>query len=328
MSAPVFKYLTPEGARRFLKSWALRITPADQFNDPFEMRPLISIDRGSLLKQAPLQVRQSLVEMIIKNYLPGGAEQVTESDAMMAQTFVSYVMKDLSADAEADFLVKVRRQLPGLETKYLSEIQSQIYELYLDGLKKAEARIPEYIQQAERALHDAIPRHIGVLCMSSSAKHPLMWAHYAESHKGVLLEFDSAAPCFNRRRHNTDDLGCLWRVGYSDTRPALRLEGSGEGTFSSLALTKALEWAYEQEQRLLWPLSLADRQVETDIGPIHLIEIPPSALISVTVGCKADKGLVAGVIQQVSDVKEQSAIVIRQALVDEKAFALRYENIQ
>lgn len=312
---------------RFLRSWAFRITPPDQFNDPFEMRPMLSIDSGTLMKQAPVLVREELVKMIVENYVPGGAKALTETDAAMAGSFVSYLLRELSEDSEREFLFKVMTRQPQTDLKQFVTAQSQFRQLYLDGLAKAEAQIPEFMRLAERALHEEIPRHVGVLCMSGSDKHPLMWGHYAESHKGALLEFNANAPCFNRRRHDEDEFGYLRRVGYSETRPTLDVDGSAEESFASLALTKPLEWAYEQELRLLWPLSFADDQVEAALGPIHLIKIPSSALMSITVGCKADNAFLTEVIQHVLKEKPQSSIAIRRAVIDRRAFAFHYESV-
>src|SRR6185503_592987 len=40
---------------------------------------------------------------------------------------------------------------------------------------------------------DSFTAKYGVLCFSASSKSPLMWAHYAEAHKGVCLGFDIPA---------------------------------------------------------------------------------------------------------------------------------------
>lgn len=285
---------------------------------------MLSIESGTLMKQAPALVREELVKMIVENYVPGGAKSLTKADAAMASGFVSYLLRELSEDLEREFLLTVMARQPKTDLKQLASAQNQLHRLYVDGLAKAEAQIPAFMGLAERALHDAIPLHLGVVCLTESGKHPLMWGHYSESHKGALLEFNAQAPCFNRRRHDKDDFGYLRRVRYSENRPTMDMDSSDEEIFSSLALTKPLEWAYEQELRLLWPLSLADDEVETPSGPIHLIRIPPSAVISITVGCKADDRFVAEVISQV--VEAQSPIAIRRAVIDAKAFAFHYER--
>ena len=48
-----------------------------------------------------------------------------------------------------------------------------------------------------------------------------------------------------------------------------------------------MEWAYEQEVRIFLPLSEADPPAASDANgtPVHLIDVPPGALRSVTLGC-------------------------------------------
>jgi hypothetical protein len=88
-----------------------------------------------------------------------------------------------------------------------------------------------------------------------------------------------------------------------------------------------LEWAYEQELRLLWPLELADRRVEMPEGSIHLLDVPPAALLSVTLGCKAADRFAVEIVRLISDVGAKAKISIRKAVVDETAFSLNYRDV-
>jgi hypothetical protein len=82
----------------------------------------------------------------------------------------------------------------------------------------------------------------GVICMSKGWESPLMWAHYADSHKGIVLGFDVPDEAF-------------YKVCYVKKRPTLRDMGLnilGDITpdeMKRLIRTKAAGWAYEQEYR-------------------------------------------------------------------------------
>jgi len=82
----------------------------------------------------------------------------------------------------------------------------------------------------------------GVICMSKGWESPLMWAHYADSHKGIVLGFDVPDEAF-------------YKVCYVKKRPTLRdmrLNILGDITpddMKRLIRTKAAGWAYEQEYR-------------------------------------------------------------------------------
>ena len=78
-----------------------------------------------------------------------------------------------------------------------------------------------------------------------------MWAHYAEKHSGVCLGFDIP-----------DDL--LVKVAYTNARievpfgPDLPSKGLSEELLVKLLSTKAMDWSYEREFRVLSQLTEKD----------------------------------------------------------------------
>lgn len=87
----------------------------------------------------------------------------------------------------------------------------------------------------------------GVLCMSKNWDSPLMWAHYADSHKGIVLGFDVPERAF-------------YKVDYVKDRPRLAdlglsaLDDITPEQIKTLTRTKAAGWTYEQEYRAFLPL--------------------------------------------------------------------------
>ncbi|MGE9268429.1 MAG: DUF2971 domain-containing protein [Verrucomicrobiales bacterium] len=85
---------------------------------------------------------------------------------------------------------------------------------------------------------------IGIICMSSSAKEPVLWSHYADNHHGVALEFDYLT-----------EKGDLSEVRYSDKRPIIdanRLhdETHLRETLKPMIDQKSTGWSYEKEYRV------------------------------------------------------------------------------
>lgn len=81
----------------------------------------------------------------------------------------------------------------------------------------------------------------GVLCLSEHTHGPvslLMWAHYAQSHAGLVFEFDTNGPFFRRF--------FIRPVKYRNNRPVFSRDGDSREIF----LTKSEEWRYEAEWRL------------------------------------------------------------------------------
>jgi len=84
----------------------------------------------------------------------------------------------------------------------------------------------------------------GVICFSGDPLQPLMWAHYASSHKGIVLEFDEANPLFKQASF----------VEWTTTKPVWNIIQTGviKGKpLSSSPGAKSLDWKYEQEYRLI-----------------------------------------------------------------------------
>ena len=71
-----------------------------------------------------------------------------------------------------------------------------------------------------------------------------MWAHYADHHRGTVIEFDENHEFFNRRVGPEDDFRHFRKVSYTETRPTIFLSDS---TAVEFFYFKSKEWEYEQE---------------------------------------------------------------------------------
>lgn len=104
-----------------------------------------------------------------------------------------------------------------------------------------------------------------VLCLTETPDNILMWAHYAESHKGIVLRLRSIP-------ENDSIFGIAKPVQYVDKLPDLMSEDkiiallSGSGRVSEtvmmekLIYTKSADWKYERE----WRISAGDGWNKSD----------------------------------------------------------------
>ncbi len=122
---------------------------------------------------------------------------------------------------------------------------------------------------------------LGILAFTEDHNNPLMWAHYADQHRGVVVEFDFAQPFFmdslkvvdgRQSRFGKDPLGEVYefpeKVDYRFDFPNFRrAESSAPDSMSDyhwkkfhrgVLFTKANEWIYEKEQRTVVRLRDAD----------------------------------------------------------------------
>ena len=89
-------------------------------------------------------------------------------------------------------------------------------------------------------------RTTGILCFSKDWNSPVMWAHYAERHKGVCLGFDVA-------KSSSSGETLLAPVSYVKHRLSWPRE-RGEEFLDRILLTKFDHWSYEHECRMLLKL--------------------------------------------------------------------------
>ena len=116
-------------------------------------------------------------------------------------------------------------------------------------------------------LHDEQVRGgIGVYCLTEHPDNLLMWSHYAASHSGVCLEFDSAVIPF----------AIAQEVKYQKKRaPVSRATETADISMEKALLTKSDDWNYEHEWRV----------VEYLQGP-GVYEIPENALTGLILGAR------------------------------------------
>ncbi|MGQ0430349.1 MAG: DUF2971 domain-containing protein [Gammaproteobacteria bacterium] len=112
---------------------------------------------------------------------------------------------------------------------------------------------------------------------------PLPWSHYADSHRGVCLHFDSSVL----------PIKLAFAVEYSDEYPTVKVPRTEQTDWTgvkSMLLRKSKMWSYEQEHRV-FQLKYADgtslnlfRQWEGDVA------IAPSRVCTaITLGCRMEQ---------------------------------------
>ena len=86
--------------------------------------------------------------------------------------------------------------------------------------------------------------NLGVLSLSANPTNILLWSHYASSHTGLCFKF--------RATNNTPFFGCAQKVNYESDYPVIDLlkDDPGKQTDAFL-LTKAIDWHYEDEWRII-----------------------------------------------------------------------------
>ncbi|WED28124.1 DUF2971 domain-containing protein [Vibrio sp. DW001] len=148
----LYKYTAPDGIIS-LKNKSFKITPPNQFNDPYEFIPRISNGTDHEEMKKYLLDEENLVEfyeeVIEQELFKGTYEEFKDDIVNSADRFVSTIVdntmdKDTQWQSAQDFL----------------EIISQI---------------------------------VGVFCLTKCPSNILMWSHYASSHTGIVIGIEEGS---------------------------------------------------------------------------------------------------------------------------------------
>jgi hypothetical protein len=175
-----------ENVQRLVERSDIRVSRAEEFNDPFDCAPIIT--------PFPPEIRERLV------------------------------VKEME-DPKYDGLPK--------------EARAQIRDHLITVLS---------VPDASKREHTNTVREWGIYCLCAAYSSVLMWSHYADSHRGICIEFEAHPLLF----------GAADKVRYSEDRPIAdvadvysgRKEDAIRFRDASL-LTKGADWSYEEEYRLL-----------------------------------------------------------------------------
>lgn len=126
-----------------------------------------------------------------------------------------------------------------------------------------------------------------ILCLTSSYRNRLMWAHYADSHKGVCLtlELDEELvyPVFytNKRIYNNTNLNMLVRHGNLKRSVIRKLSKEYDmEPRKKLGFVKDSTWTYENEYRVVCYGKERDILENRDYLKVHVRNVYLGACIS------------------------------------------------
>lgn len=254
----LYKYVVPDRID-ILKNKFIRFTQPSALNDPFELQPMF----GELFSENQLKEAIDPPFEYIEDALRREYENLTN---------------DQKAQISVEQFIAFVRDNPQILKTIMRDIEPVF--------RKA---ISDFTPKAKEMLTEALNTKVGILSLSETISNPLLWAHYADSHKGFAIEFNAEHSFFNRRRFDKDELFHLRKVKYKDRsslgRTLMDLDGD------DLLVTKETCWAYEAEWRILAPLESADSVLNIENDEIYLFTIPSSAISGIIVGSRASEFL-------------------------------------
>jgi hypothetical protein len=305
----LFKFTTASIAQDILTSLSIRFTPPGEFNDIFEVSPYIDLfTSGTLLDLSlkGLQSEHGQAEYLasIKTSYDGLASEVKA--LMTFGQYLSFV---------ADIL-----KLPDVQ---------ETMRILFRGLPKLMSDL------INPAIKNGVNDALGFLCLGGHPFSELMWAHYADSHKGVALIFFESHDFFQQADHPGRELRKPRKVVYSDTRPvfddllAMQMtEELNTKLQESIFFTKSSAWSYEAEIRCIRSLHEADFTKVLPTGATgHFFTFPADALQGIVFGSRcseADKKRLYELMLGIND-QHKTNLLAGSMVAHDKKYALSIE---
>lgn len=165
------------------------------------------------------------------------------------------------------YISQINDPLECLPVFYCPDDKSAMKEQWLRTFKRNhisppvnwEQKLNELFEKGEiqENLKDGLREHLYdlrqksfLLSVSQEARSTVMWAHYADKHKGAAIgiDFDKIFPKYGIK---------MRRVDYSEQRPKMNVLDDFESEefsakYFETLLTKSAEWTYEREFRVIF----------------------------------------------------------------------------
>jgi len=283
----LFKYVHPDRID-VLHDGCIRFTPANQLNDLFDLRPFFT-----------QFTTPEFVARVVEQRIPRHERE-------------RQLKKLQRSERKAGHKVSLREL-----TRWSDEHRDAVMDHAFHAL---ELQRNEHVANL---LHYC-DENYGVLCLAEEPDNMLMWAHYAAGYRGLVLEFATDSPFFERGREEGQPWGYLAPVSYRDSRPAII---GTEAPWEELFLVKSEIWRYEREWRVIRRLKDAIEVKHDPAGrSVHLLEIDRQSISGVIMGSRAPEELRQAVRELLASTSDRPRY-LREALPDEREYRLNIVDL-
>ena len=281
----LYKYTKAEYLKSILENNSFKLSYPNDYNDPFDCH----IDMAD-------KDKQKCVDLIVNYYFFKEMEKIflnkdvklRTRDKIISVNFKLELLMTRSTIRKCHFY----EPLPMVNG--LVDFCMKIKKMDEDK-KKIEDGKKEYIKQMEQKVNE-LRDSLLLCCYGKRNDSILMWSHYADSHKGICIEFESyddiafSEVKYSKKRIKLDIYRLTQIVlafDYLGEKPEIKNQKTLKQLCKPL-LTKSRDWRYEQEVRSIYYLKDNDERITTgkdkDGNDIFLIN--PGTIKKIYLGCK------------------------------------------
>lgn len=176
--------------------------------------------------------------------------------------------------------------------------------------------LPQTVESMQSGFAEMFDRHWRLFCVSLRDDSILMWSHYANKHKGLVVEFDTSDPFFGSLPDDS-----RLEVEYRPEKAEFVLDLNDPKTFKKklceVARRKSRDWEKEEEVRFILP-------APDDGGCLY--RIGPSCITRVILGVRAESGLIRDVRGLLAQPRF-AHVNLQQARLAKESFTLEFGSL-
>ncbi len=298
----LYKYV-PIARMDVLKNNLIRFTQPGALNDPGEMR---------------VQIKKLIDDNSLNNLLNKSIGKASKPD-VMSKSLKENFKKDFNLNLTVEECRQLYNYILENNSEDFSSLISNVNPFMLAVFRKAESSLIKNFRTN-------VSEKFGVLSLSETPSDMKMWSHYASNHTGFVIVFDGKNKFFQPpSRRETDKRG-LQRVKYTDKIPISEILVM-DFTWEKLFFTKGMDWAHEQEWRMVKVLDQAEKILDMNNEKIYLFKIPSKAIISVILGYRMSGSDREALLNECKNDSRFELIDIKEAKLNEKEYKIEFQDL-
>ena len=282
---PFFKYASPDTVRKILSTQSVRYSSPLAFNDPFDVQSGLHFDFD--IDALPGKIIQRLSEVAAATEAPP-----VDPDDVWGQ-----------------LVLKIREMYPthGFPRERWDREATKHFEWLTEQIKESQNGYQHHWQKK------LLPG-VRVFCVSEERDNLLMWAHYAQDHKGAVLElwslpdednplsvarpvqYGAKPPPFFSEQDFLDDIVSIRKLDFN-------------ALYRRYAYCKSDHWSYEREWRIWYPLA--------EPGLYDMTPVRASEFRALYLGCRMQP-----------EVKEEILALTRKFFPSVRVFAASKSELE
>jgi Protein of unknown function (DUF2971) len=169
-------------------------------------------------------------------------------------------------------------------------MSSSDIELMRKSFQKTPESAKPYIEKISIEIQQEISNKYRVYCLGPDPLNQLMWAHYADSHRGICIEFNL------RNNLMCQAVACE----YLDSYPSIPIYSINEKDNQRMILAKSKVWSYEKEYRIIAEEFDPTTTHHLPVTKNNFLDIPIGSITSIIVGCQADFNRVSALVKEIN----------------------------